>query len=107
MSMMSSPMRRGRPVALLKLSKEERETLEGYVRRRKTAAALALRARIVLECAEGLPNQEVAYRLRVHAVTVGKWRARFAKQRIDGLLDEPRPGAPRSITDRDSSELSQ
>ena len=98
--MISSPMRLGRPVSTLTLSDEEREILEGYVRRRKTAAALSLRARIVLECADGQANnQEIARSLRIHAVTVGKWRARFAKQRIEGLLDEPRPGAPRSITD--------
>jgi transposase len=98
--MMNEPMRLGRPVAALTLSEEEREVLEGYVRRRKTAAAISLRARIVLECATGrASNKEVAGRLRIHAATVGKWRARFSKKRLDGLLDEPRPGAPRSISD--------
>ena len=92
-------MDRGRPKAPLVLTEEERKTLENWTRRRKTAQALAMRSRLVLLCAEGMSNQEVARRLRVCGATVCKWRGRFVRARIDGLLDEPRPGAPRSITD--------
>jgi len=92
-------MDRGRPKAPLVLTEEERKALENWTRRRKTAQALAMRSRLVLLCAEGLSNQEVARRLRVCGATVCKWRGRFIRARIDGLLDEPRPGAPRSITD--------
>ena len=83
----------------LVLTEDEREVLERYVRRGTTAQRLALRAQIVLLCAGGLQNQKVAKRLRVSAHTVGKWRGRFAECRLEGLLDEPRPGAPRSISD--------
>ena len=89
----------GRPKAELVVSDSERVTLEQWVRRRKSAQALALRARIVLQCAEGRSNQDVAGRLRVTGQMVGKWRARFVDRRVDGLLDEPRPGAPRSVHD--------
>ena len=92
-------MRKGRPTAELKLSDDERAVLERYVRRGTTAQRLAMRARIVLTCADGLNNKKVARRLRTTAHTVGKWRARFVEARLDGLLDEPRPGAPRKITD--------
>jgi transposase len=77
----------------------ERETLERWARRPKTAQALALRARIVLRCAAGQSNTEVAARFGVTKQMVGKWRARFVARRVDGLLDEPRPGAPRTISD--------
>jgi transposase len=90
---------RGRPKAELQLSTEERLTLERLINRRKSAQAMALRARIVLTCAKGLTNQAVATGLGVNQATVGKWRRRFVEQRLDGLFDEPRPGAPRSITD--------
>jgi transposase len=83
----------------LKLSDDERTVLERYVRRGTTAQRLAMRARIVLLCADGLENKKVARRLRTSANTVGKWRTRFVEARLDGLLDEPRPGAPRKITD--------
>jgi transposase len=86
-------------MAELVLGEAERTELKLLSSRRKTAQALALRARIVLECARGLENQEVAARLRVAKGTVGRWRRRFVEQRIDGLHDEPRSGAPRSIED--------
>lgn len=90
---------RGRPKTQLVLSESEREQLTALTLRRKTAQALALRARIVLACADGVANKEVAVRQRVTQQTVSKWRARFVQQRLDGLLDAPRPGAPRSIDD--------
>jgi transposase len=93
--------RRGRPMPPLVLSAEEHETLERWVRRPTTAQALAERARIVLSCAAGTSNDAVARRLHVTRQTVGRWRARFLAARVDGLLDEPRPGAPRQITDAD------
>jgi transposase len=89
----------GRPVCAIELMQEEREALEGLAGRRRTAQGLALRARIVLLCAQGLSNQEVAARLRISRPTVGKWRRRFFEARLDGLYDEPRPGGPRKITD--------
>ena len=92
---------RGRPKAELQLSDEEREILLRWARRPTSAQALAQRCRIVLAGAEGLTNQQVAAAEGVHQVTVGKWRARFAARRLDVLHDEPRPGAPRTITDAD------
>src|SRR5262245_12030094 len=89
----------GRPKATLVVTALERETLEQWARRPKTAQALAQRARIVLTCATGASNTTVAARLRVTKQMVGKWRARFVARRLEGLLDEPRPGAPRRITD--------
>jgi transposase len=93
--------RRGRPTAEIVLSDEERQTLERWARRPKSAQALALRCRIVLAAAEGELNRDIAARLGCHPTTVGKWRSRFARLRLDGLHDEPRPGKPRSITDQD------
>jgi len=84
----------------LVLSEEEDETLRRWSRRPKTAQALALRSRIVLRCARGGSNTEVAEELGVQRGTVAKWRARFVADRLDGLLDEPRPGRPRTITDQ-------
>jgi transposase len=89
----------GRPKAQLILSESEREQLQAWARRRKTAQALALRAQIVLDCAAEVPNQDVANRLRITPQTVSKWRNRFVRLRLDGLLDAPRPGAPRTIDD--------
>ena len=81
------------------LSEVEREQLKALTLRRKTAQALAMRARIALACAEGTDNKLVASRRRVTPQTVSKWRARFVEHRLDGLLDAPRPGAPRTIDD--------
>lgn len=91
---------RARVLEPIKLTDEERATLESWLRRRTTSQALAERARIVLACADGgESNVAIAVRLRINRVTVGKWRARFLQRRLDGLLDEPRPGQPRKITD--------
>jgi transposase len=92
-------MRTGRPKAELVVSDDERERLRAYARRGSTAQQLAVRARIVLACAEGLDNKTVASKLGIAAATVGRWRSRFVSERLDGLLDEPRPGVPRTITD--------
>ena len=94
-------MRLGRPTPPLTLTDDERETLGRWARRPKTAQALAQRARMVLECAKGKTNTVVAAELRVSKATVGKWRSRFLERRLDGLLDEPRPGRPRTVTDAD------
>jgi transcriptional regulator with XRE-family HTH domain len=92
-------MRTGRPIPPLTLTIEERETLERWTRRASTAQALAHRARMILGCAAGQTNTRVARELRVTKQTVGRWRRRFLADRVDGLLDEPRPGAPRTISD--------
>jgi transposase len=92
-------MRTGRPIAPLSLTVEEGQTLERWARRPKSAQALAQRSRMVLECAAGSPNTTVARKLGVTHQTVGKWRQRFLERRLDGLLDEPRPGAPRQVGD--------
>jgi transposase len=97
--------RTGRPLTPLKLSETERETLERYVRRRKSAQHLALRSRVVLRCADGLANREVATQLSVNESTVCKWRKRFVEKRLDGLLDDPRSGAPRKISDEDVERI--
>jgi transposase len=89
----------GRPTKPLDLSAEEKQKLTVMARRPKTSQALAMRARIVLGCSEGLSNRDVSKRLGITGPTVCKWRERFRVDRLEGLLDEPRPGAPRSITD--------
>ncbi len=88
-----------RPNATLELSEGERSVLRALARRRKTAQAAALRARIVLACAVGVENNAVADRLRVTKQNVSKWRGRFVRDRLDGLLDAPRSGATRTIDD--------
>jgi transposase len=98
-------MRTGRPKAELALSKEERAALERYARRGTVSQQLGLRARIVLRSAAGLDNKTVAHELGIWPVTVGKWRQRFVAQRLDGLLDEPRPGTPRKISDEQVEQV--
>ena len=95
----------GRPTKPLNVTPEEKEKLSMLARRPKSAQAMAMRARIVLGCSEGLSNGEVAKRLRITGATVCKWRERFRAARLEGLLDEPRPGAPRSITDAQVEEV--
>jgi transposase len=94
-------MAQGRAIRNLELNDDERETLERWARRHTTAQALAMRCRIVLACAEGGHNGEVAERLGLARSTVMKWRNRFIERRLDGLHDEPRPGKPRTISDAD------
>ena len=90
---------RGRPIAPLVLSTQERAYLERQVRRHRVARSLSERCRVILRCADGLASKEVAAELGLHEHTVGKWRRRFLKDRCDGLLDEARPGRPRTIDD--------
>ena len=90
---------RGRPIAALVLSVQERAYLEMQVRRHRVARSLSERCRIILRCADGLASKEVAAELGLHEHTVGKWRRRFLKDRCEGLLDEARPGRPRTIDD--------
>ena len=88
-------------VVSIELSDAEREQLESWSRRQRTANALAQRSKIVLLVAEGLRAGQVADRLDVHRNTVAKWRRRFEAERLDGLIDEPRPGRPRTVSDCD------
>jgi transposase len=83
----------------LALSADERQVLERWARRRKTAQALALRSRIILACADGAGVSAVAAELGISRTTAGKWRSRFLEARLEGLSDEPRPGRPRTVTD--------
>jgi transposase len=95
----------GRPTKPLILTAEEKEKLEMLARRRKSAQAVAMRARIVLGCDSGLSNSAVAKILEITQATVCKWRERFRLKRLEGLLDEPRPGAPRSVMDSQVEEV--
>lgn len=92
-------MPKGRPLAVLTVVDRDRELLERWTRRQTSANALATRARIVLASAEGESNAQIAARLRLTPQTVGKWRGRYVSRGIDGLMDEPRPGAPRTVGD--------
>jgi transposase len=94
-------MRTGRPIAELVISADEEAALERWARRPKSAQALAQRSKIVLGCARGKSNTTVAEELGITKQTVGKWRARFLERRLDGLLDEPRPGTPRKVGDEE------
>jgi putative transposase len=95
----------GRPKSTLVITTDEREQLESIARSRSVGVALNQRAKIVPACADGAYNQDVALRFRVSMPTVGKWRRRFVERRIAGLYDEPRPGAPRSISDETIARL--
>src|SRR3954452_4779103 len=97
--------RTGRPKARLELTDEEREQLQAWARRRTSSQALAQRSRIVLACAAGADNKTVAAQERVGAVVGGKWRRRVLERRFDGLVDEPRSGRPRTITDEQVEEV--
>ena len=92
-------MRTGRPKKTLTVKPADREKLELLARRPKTAQRVAIRSKIVLRAAEGLPNQEIARQLGITGATVGKWRERYREHGMEGLSDEPRPGTPRKITD--------
>ena len=94
-------MKRGRPTRDLFLTKGERDALKAWTRQQKCPQALALRARIILLCAAGNSNTQTAEELHLTIQTVGKWRQRFIDKRLDGLLDEPRPGTPRKLSEAD------
>jgi len=98
-------MRTGRPKAALTVTELEQRELESLAHRARSAPAVARRARVVLACAAGGDNRTVARRLRLAPATVGKWRQRFIARRVAGLLDEPRPGAPRTISDQQIEDI--
>jgi transposase len=98
-------MRTGRPKRPLNLTKEEHDRLESLAHRARSQPLLARRARVVLACGEGLDNNTVARKLRVSLGMVGKWRSRFLKARLEGLYDEPRPGAPRKVSDAEVEQV--
>lgn len=89
----------------IELTDDERAQLVAWERRRASAQALALRSRIVLAAAEGPNNTQIAQQLGIAVSSVRKWRNRFAVHRLDGLVDEPRPGRPRTITDERVDEV--
>src|SRR5579863_334274 len=92
-------MRRGPRLEPIVLTMEENDRLLEWTRRHSTSQALAMRARVVLACQQDRSNREIAQQLHITTQTVGKWRGRFVARRLEGLLDEPRPGAPRTISD--------
>ena len=96
---MANACARGRPIAPLVLSAEERTYLERQVRRHRVARSLSERCRVILRCADGLASKDVAAELGLHEHTVGKWRRRFLKDRCEGLLDEARPGRRDALVD--------
>lgn len=98
-------MRTGRPKKALEIADADREKLKMMALRPKSAQAMAMRARIVLHCEQGMNNSAVAHKLQITGATVGKWRERYRQFGLDGLLDEPRVGAPRKITDRQIEEV--
>ena len=98
-------MRTGRPKQPLNLTKEEHNQLQSLAHRARSQSLLARRARVVLACGEGLDNKTVARKLRVSLGMVGKWRARFLQTRMEGLYDEPRPGAPRKVSDSEVEQV--
>ena len=98
-------MRTGRPKQPLHLTEEEQDRLQSLAHRARTQPLLARRARVVLACAEGLANKTVARKLRVSLGMVGKWRSRFLKAGLEGLYDEPRPGAPRKVSDAEVEQV--
>jgi transposase len=98
-------MRTGRPKQPLILTEEERDRLQSLAHRARSQPLLARRARVVLACAEGMDNQTVAHKLRCSVGMVGKWRRRFLQARLEGLYDEPRPGAPRKVTDQEVEQV--
>src|SRR5438128_3067373 len=98
-------MRTGRPKRPLTLTEGEQERLQSLAHRARSQPALARRARVVLACAQGRANQSVAKKLRCSLGMVGKWRSRFLKARLEGLYDEPRPGAPRKVTDAQIEQI--
>ena len=95
----------GRPATTITLTDNEREDLRALSRRSKTSQALALRARIVLLAARGLPTEDIAEQLQVASQTVSKWRKRYAERRLDGICDAPRSGRPRKISDHEIEQL--
>ena len=98
-------MRTGRPKQPLNLSAEEHNRLQSLAHRARSQSLLARRARVVLACGEGLDNKTVARKVRVSLGMVGKWRSRFLKTRMEGLYDEPRPGAPRKVSDAEVEQV--
>lgn len=94
-------MRQGRRTPPLLLTEEERNALQSLIRRPTCPQALALRARVILLCAQGHSNTETAAELHITIQTAGKWRQRFLEKRMDGLLDGPRPGTPRKLSEAD------
>jgi transposase len=98
-------MRTGRPKQALRLTEAERDRLQSLAHRARSQSLLARRARVVLACAAVLDNKAVARKLRTSLGMVGKWRSRFLQTRLEGLYDEPRPGAPRKVNDAQIEEV--